>query len=409
MPVKILVMTSSYPTSEGTHEGGFIADLVRRLPERRILPFVLVPHFPGGVFKEQRDGIPIFCFPYFFPFRFERLAYGSGLVFNIRRDFFAFAGIIPFCKAEFLWTLALLYKEQVDLIHTHWLIPQGFTGAVVHWITGLPHVATVHGSDLALIRKSAILTRICSFIIRHSDAVTVNSSYTRQLLVSLVPGSEKKIQIIPMGVDPQKFIIEAGSCSVKKNATDRVILNVGRLIDWKGTQYLIDAMPEVLLHIPDARLIIIGTGPEEESLRQRARELQLDDHITFLGAVSNKILIEHYHCADVFILPSIQKSGNTEGLGVVLLEAMASGCPVIGSNVGGIPDIITDGENGFLVPERDSERLAEQIIRLLQDGDLRGMFRKNGYIKIHTSFSWDLISNQFASVYHQSLMDAGVK
>jgi glycosyltransferase involved in cell wall biosynthesis len=179
----------------------------------------------------------------------------------------------------------------VDLINSHWLIPQGFTGAVVQWITGIPHVTTVHGSDLALIRKSAILTRICSFIIRHSDVVTVNSSYNRQLLVSLVSGSEKKIQIIPMGVDQQKFIIEAGSSSVKKNASDQVILNVGRLIDWKGTQYLIDAMPEVICQIPTARLIIIGTGPEEESLRQKVRELKLEDRITFLGAVNNSSLI----------------------------------------------------------------------------------------------------------------------
>ena len=407
--MKILVLTSSYPSGKGTHEGGFIADLVRRLPERGVLPVMLAPHFPGGPFKEYQDGVLTLRFPYFFPFRFERLAYDAGLLFNIRRDFFAFAAVPPFCKAEFLWTIGILFRQRADIIHSHWLIPQGFIGALVHCFTGTPHVATVHGSDLALIGKSAVLTRICSFIIRHSDAVTVNSSYTRQLLVSHVPGSEKKIQIIPMGVDPQKFIIEAGSCTVKKNASDRVILNVGRLIDWKGTQYLINAMPEVLRHIPDARLIIIGTGPEEESLRQRVRELLLDDHITFLGAVSNHTLIHHYHCADVFVLPSIQKSGNTEGLGVVLLEAMASGCPVIGSNVGGIPDIITDGENGFLVPEQDSEQLAVQIIRLLQDGELREMFRKNGYTRIHTSFSWDLISDQFASVYHQVLKGAGVK
>jgi N-acetyl-alpha-D-glucosaminyl L-malate synthase BshA len=407
MPVKILILTSSYPIQEGTHEGGFVADLVTRLPKRGVLPVVLAPHFPGGLFKEFRDGITIFRFPYFFPFRFERLAYGSGLLFNIRRDFFAFAGIIPFCKAEFIWTRGILFREKADIIHTHWLIPQGFIGAVLNHIMGIPHVATVHGSDLALIKKSTVLTRICSFIIHHSDAITVNSSYTRQLLVSIVPVAEKKIQVIPMGVDPQKFVVEAGSRSVKKNASDRIILNVGRLIDWKGTHFLIEALPEVLRHVQNVRLIIIGTGPEEESLRQKVRELKLEDCIIFLGAVNNSTLIGYYHSADIFVLPSIQKSGNTEGLGVVLLEAMASGCPVIGTNVGGIPDIITNGENGFLVPERDSVQLAEKIIQLLSDAKLRETFRKNGYAKIDEPFSWDRISEKFASVYHQILMEHG--
>jgi glycosyltransferase involved in cell wall biosynthesis len=137
------------------------------------------------------------------------------------------------------------------------------------------------------------------------------------------------------------------------------------------------------------------------------RELKLEDCITFLGTVNNSTLIGYYHCADVFVLPSIQKLGNTEGLGVVLLEAMASGCPVIGTNVGGIPDIITDGDNGFLVPERDSAQLAEKIIRLLSDAKLRETFRKNGYARIDESFSWDRISDKFASVYQQILMEHG--
>ena len=405
MPVKILVLTSSYPMSEGTHEGGFIADLVRRFPERGVLPVVLAPHFPGGLFKEYRDGIKIFRFPYFFPFRFERFAYGAGLLFNIRRDFFAFAAIIPFCKAEFLWTLGILLRERGDIIHTHWLIPQGLIGALIHCITGIPHVATVHGSDLALIRKSTVLTRICSFIIRHSDTVTVNSSYTRQQLVSLLPVAEKKIQIIPMGVDPQFFHEHLPTNEKTQPQHDRIILNIGRLIELKGTRYLIEAMPAVIRAVPGTRLVIIGTGPEEERLALKVRDLSLDDHVQFLGTIRHDEITQFYQDADIFILPSITVSGTTEGLGVVLLEAMASGCPVIATNVGGIPDIIADGENGFLVPERNPDQLAERIVRLLLDTDLKEIFRKNGYAKIEKSFSWERIADQFDAVYHQVLTE----
>jgi glycosyltransferase involved in cell wall biosynthesis len=105
----------------------------------------------------------------------------------------------------------------------------------------------------------------------------------------------------------------------------------------------------------------------------------------------------------VFVLPSINCAGKTEGLGIVLLEAMASGCPVIGSNVGGIPDIITDGENGFLVPEQRPDIIAEKIIRILADTGLQEKFRRNGLIRVQELFSWEIISKKFSDVYEQVL------
>jgi L-malate glycosyltransferase len=399
--MKILVLSSSYPTGNSTHEGRFVADLLKQLPERGIFPVVLAPHFPGGLFKEFHDGTSIFRFPYFFPLRFERLAYGAGLSLNIRRDFFAFAGIIPFCIAESLWTFAILFRERVSIIHTHWLFPQGFLGALIHRFTGIPHVATVHGSDLAVLRKSTVLTKICSFIIRNSDAVTVNSRYTRQQLISFVPGSDSKIQIIPMGVDSKFFHEHLPITEMKKSRQEHIILSVGRLIELKGIRYLIEAMPVVIRADPDARLVIIGTGPEEERLVKRVRELFLDDHVQFLGNLPHNKLKPYYQDAVVFVLPSITINGTTEGLGVVLLEAMASGCPVIGSNTGGIPDIIDDGENGFLVPEQDPMALAERIVLVLSDAKLKAKFRENGFARIRKSFTWEKISNDFFNVYNQ--------
>ena len=399
--MKVLILTSSYPIREGTHEGGFVADLVRKLPERGIVPVVLAPHFPGGPFKEFQDGTAILRFPYFFPSRFERLAYGAGLLINIRRDLFAFAGIIPFCISEFFWTLALVYREKVDIIHTHWLIPQGFIGTLVHQINGIPFIATVHGTDLAVIIKSAVLTRICSFIIRNSDAVTVNSSYTRQQLLSIIPESEGKIHVIPMGVDLEAFSPNLPLPLKKSVPSGHGILNVGRLIALKGTQYLIKAMPHVIHKYPDAVLVIIGSGPQEDHLTRMVRELSLDEHVRFMGNIPHNELHPYYQAADVFVLPSILFNGTTEGLGVVLLEAMAAGCPVIGSNVGGIPDIIIDGETGFLVPEQRPDILAEKIVKIFSDTDIKEKFRRFGLMRVQEKFSWDVISEQFTSVYAQ--------
>jgi glycosyltransferase involved in cell wall biosynthesis len=162
-------------------------------------------------------------------------------------------------------------------------------------------------------------------------------------------------------------------------------------------------MPAVLERFPDTKLLIVGTGPEREALILDAQELGLRDRVELVGTVPTRDLPSYYLSADVFVLPSITLKGKTEGLGVVLLEAMASGCPVIGSNVGGIPDIITDGENGFLVPEQNPGAMADKIIQIFSDANLREKFRENAYERIGESFTWDKIGKCFSEVYSETL------
>jgi len=206
-----------------------------------------------------------------------------------------------------------------------------------------------------------------------------------------------------MGVDSSNLQFLMRDDVRKKYSEHRVILSVGRLINWKGTKYLVEAMPEILRSIPNAMLIIIGTGPESQSIEQRIGELGLQDNVILAGFVKSADLPSYYHAADVFVLPSLNIDGSTEGLGVVLLEAMAAGCPVIGSNVGGIPDIIVDGENGFLVPERDAPKLAGKIIEIVLKRSLADKFRCNGEITIKEKFSWNVIIRDFSSIYEEAI------
>jgi len=401
--LKILVFTSSFPRYAGSHEARWILELAQWLTSYSFTPLVLAPHFPGGKLRESWNQVQVYRFVYFFPLRFERLAYGPGLLFNVKKDLFAFIGLFPFVVSGFLSSFILLTSEPIKIIHTHWLIPQGFAGAVFHQIWNLPHVATVHGSDLNLITRHKILAPVGRFIIRNSDIITVNSTYMKRQLESFAPESSAKIRVIPMGIDPEKFKATEFIDIKKQFEAGHLVISVGRLIDWKGTIHLIDAMPAVIHQFPDTVLLIIGSGPEKETLVNRAHELGLENQIHFPGVVDNEDLPSYYHAADVFVLPSINKSGKTEALGVVLLEAMASGCPVIGSNVGGIPDIIIDGVNGFLVPEQRPDILAELIVQLFSDDELKEKFRKNGFTRIQQSFTWDHIANQFSMVYSQVL------
>ena len=400
--MKILTITSSFPNYEDSPEGGFIRDLVHKLSSRDIIPYVIAPHFPGGNYNECWGKVQIYRFRYFFPERFERLAYGSGFVYNIQKDYVAFAEIVPFCIAQFFTSLLIVRKLRIDLVHSHWLLPQGLVGAILHCICGIPHVATIHGSDLNLIKNNNLLKPVCRFIIRNSDAITVNSRFMKKQLMSVVPSYSSKTKIIPMGVDPARFEEPCFLDRKKEYLTNHLILCIGRLIDWKGMVFLIEAIPEILRHYPDTRLLIVGAGPEQENLLKKTADLNLENAVRFLRSVHNEDLTSFYHSADVFVLPSINKGGRTEGLGVVLLEAMAAGCPVIGSNVGGIPDIITDGENGFLVPEQRPDILAKKIVQLMSDETMSERFRENGYKRVHESFSWDKVCGQFLEVYSQA-------
>ena len=407
--MKVLVLTSSFPQHENSHEGIFILELVRKLHDQGFVPFVLAPHFNGGTMRDVFSGVQIFRFPYFYPYYFERLAYGSGIPFNLKRYPSVLLSIVPFLVSEFVGSLTIITKHKIQMIHTHWLVPQGLIGALFNFVFKIPHVATVHGSDISILQKNQLLIILCRFIVRNSDMITVNSTYMKTRLELIVPGCSAKIRVIPMGIDPEKF--KAPEFIGIKNTfqTGHIILSVGRLIDLKGTIHLIDAMPAVLRQFPDTVLLIIGAGPEKETLVNQTRKLGLDHRISFLGMKEIDEIPSYYHAADVFVLPSINISGRTEALGVVLLEAMASGCPVIGSNIGGIPDIIVDGETGFLVPEQRSDILAEKIILLLSDDHLRERFRQNGLVRVREKFSWGKISEEFGDVYFQVLKVTGNK
>jgi len=200
-----------------------------------------------------------------------------------------------------------------------------------------------------------------------------------------------------MGVDIERFW-NAQNDNYKQISGAPFVLYIGRLINLKGLNYLIEAFTIISRRVPGVQLIIGGEGPEEERLKQQVEHLGLSESVHFVGFIESQDLSRYYHEAAVFVLPSIQAEqaeGQTEGLGVVLLEAMACGTPVVGSNVGGIPDIIQDGWNGYLVQERSPAQLAERIVALLECQEVRKRFMKNGLQTVYERFSWNQISLKF--------------
>ena len=403
--MKVCMLTTSFPRFKGDSAGIFVYHLAAVLAQKGIEVNVIAPGDRGADYFEYWDNIHIYRFPYFLPRKYQQLGYRDGLLNNLRNSRWALAQTPSFILAEFLYLLYILKKKRIDLIHAHWSLPQGLLGIMAKYTLKVPCVTTLHGSDIFGLRRP-IFKSLNKLAIAHSDVCTANSRAS-VAMASKISGRENS-RLIPMGVNPIQFQKTAEVVDLRKKLqlTGEVILSVGRLIDLKGTDYLIKAVNGVLLEFPRAKAIIIGSGPRKNHLLKLTRDLQLENKIVFLDKVPHAELVKYYSLADVFVLPSIiNEFGETEGFGVVLLEAMACGLAVIGSNVGGIPDIIKDGETGLLVRPKDPQDLSNQITRLLSDANLREKLVLNAQRLITDKFSWESIADRFMKIYRDALRD----
>ncbi len=392
--MNILVTATTFPRWQHDAEPAFVYFLSRLLAKRGHTVINLVPHHPGAKLFEEKDGMKIYRFKYFFE-KQQRLCYDGGILANLKKSRFAKLQVPLLVAAEYLAIRKILKKEKIDIMHAHWIIPQGYLAALIKKKFGIPYIVTAHAGDVFPL-KSTLLKRFGRIALRNCDACTVNSLATKKAVEAVMPLD--RIHVIPMGVDLSAFSPSKKDASLRKQLgmPDQLILFVGRLAEKKGLTFLLDAMPTVLKKFPKAKLLIIGDGPLKSALEQQAQQLGIHKSVIFIGKMSNDELPRYYATADLFVGPSIvTASGDTEGLGVVFLEALASGTAVIGSNVGGIPDIIKDGITGLLVEQKNAKALAEKIIEMLRNLKLRQTLVKNGQKHIQRNYDWETIADEF--------------
>lgn len=362
---KLLMTASTFPRWEGDTEPRFVLDLAKAL-----LPYfdvtVLVPGAPGAAHTEELEGVHIIRYQYLPLKKAQTLCYPGAIVPRIREKRIRIVQV-PFLFIS-LWFSLLKNIRYYDVVQAHWLIPQGVVQSFFH----RPYLVTGHGGDVASMNKG-IVRKFKKRCLVRAQYITVVSEALKDILVHEYKISSDKIAVLPMGCNVKQF----GSCYRKENYFDqngkKVVLFVGRLAEKKGVTYLIDAMKRI-----DALLIIVGSGPLEDELRKQAEEQK--DRVRFLGAKSHDELKYIYASADVFAAPSIvAKDGDKEGLGLVILEAMASGLPVVASASGGIIDVIADGENGLLCREKDSGSIVVAVNRLLGDEKLYEKVKAGAY------------------------------
>lgn len=235
--------------------------------------------------------------------------------------------------------------------------------------------------------------------LRYADVVTAIAQYNANRIVTLQGIDARRIAIVPCALDPD-FCASNGAAPLPQDqrAGGRMLLTVARLVrsehrEHKGVDSVIAALPEVMKSVPDVRYVVIGDGDDRARLEQLARDAGVADRVTFTGVLGDADVRSFYQSCEVFVMPS-----RSEGFGIVFLEAMALGKPVIGGNHGGTPEIWEDGTAGFLVEYGDTAVVADRINRLLSDGALRARMGAAGRRIVASRFSFDHFRHNFAEL-----------
>ena len=278
--------------------------------------------------------------------------------------------------------LGFLIKNgyKFEIIHAQWTI-SSFAAMLYKPFFKGKVVTTVHGSDVFSIKTSSFLKKITKVTLLKSDRIICVSSALKSQLENWGIDSNK-ISVIPNGVDLDRF-------PLNKFDKEKIILFVGSLTKNKNVNVLIQSFAKIHLIYNDYKLIIIGDGDELSKLKDLAFSLKVENSIEFVGSLSPEDISKNMLIASIFVLPAIN-----EGFGVVLVEALAAGLPCIGSNSGGITDIITENV-GYLFTPNDFDQLTDILIHLIDDKDCYQLLSKNARLHVEENFQWKNIVKKF--------------
>jgi len=333
----------------------------------------------------------------------------------------------PLALSSTLVRLASLARRLgPDVIHANWVLPNGPPAVTVGRFLGIPVVTSLHGSGTFLAESSPAMAWAASYAFRGSAAVTACSGdlSRRAQQMGARPDS---LTVIPYGVDPRGF--RPLGPEARRALRNRLgipehgvlILAVGRLVEKKGFRYLLEAfarafpeppgagggVPEEGFRgdssaIPEAStslLWIAGYGDLHADLQETGQRLGLGSRFRLLGNADRESVRDLYQAADILAVPSVRDTaGNVDGLPNVLMEGLGSGLAVVASRLAGIPDVVVDGENGMLVPEKDVESLAASLRRLARDPDLRRTLGEGARSSVEERLNWEVISGRYLRV-----------
>jgi len=391
--MRILHVVTAFPRTPDDVIVPWLVELLRRLQAAGHEVEVFTSSYRGAP-DQVFAGIPVHRFRYF-PRRWENLTHEEAapdrmkrsLLYRLMPACFVLAGMVA------IWRLCR--RTRYDVIHVHWPLPLALFGWAAQRARPARLVTTFYGVELRWVKGALpFLKGFLAWAARRSDRVVAISNYTA--------GELRELADVPIEVIPYTTSLPAVAPVPVSAAQDGTgpVLFVGRLVERKGVAHLIEAIARLGPAEGAPRLEIVGEGPERPGLEALAQRLGVAHRVAFRGKIAADELQASYARAALCVLPSVLDArGDTEGLGVVLLEAMNHGTPVIASRVGGIPDIVEDGVSGLLVPPGDADALAAAIRRVLDDPALARGLGEAGRRRLREQFSWPAIVQRWLDIY----------
>jgi len=381
--MRVLTLSWEFPPQVIGGLGRHVYELSQRLKGHGVEPYILTPPVKNCPAYEELRGARVFRVG-------SSLTSGEDLkpwIFGFNRDLIREGIRLNYQTGGF------------DLIHAHdWLV--GYAGRSLSRVLDVPLVSTIHateyGRNLGLhnpMQKE--IHDIEHNLVLESERIVCCSRFMQREIESLFQIGPSRVAVIPNGISLNKPLETNGQAIEGIKEEDRVVFYVGRLVPEKGISTLIRAFVKVAAEIPQVKLVIGGKGVQGPMLRELADELGLNDRIIFTGYISDELRDSLYHRAEVAVFPSLY-----EPFGIVTLEAMAAGTPVVVSDVGGPAEIVVDGETGLKVPPSNEEELARALIRLLTDKRLANRLRLQALQVIKDKYNWDRITAMTSQLYH---------
>ncbi len=397
--MRIVHVATAWPRCSEDPITPWLVELVRRQTASGLNVGVLAPAYKGGPADEDH-GFPVHRFRYA-PTRIETLTHDETVPDRLRRSPIYGLLVPPYLVAGMAASTRMGLSDPPDIVHVHWPMPHALFGAAMRRASRgrTAMVCSYYSVELNWARnRLRVAEPLLRWTMKSADEVTAISTTTA---AAVQEHTSRPVAIIPYGAATP----DSGKPVERQALTGEgpvTVLFVGRLVERKGVEILIRAVADLGCRRP-VRLRIIGSGEWDPVIREAARATGTADVVSFGGQATASELIQEYEAADIFVLPAVRDSkGDTEGLGVVLLEAMRFERPVVASEIGGIPDIVTHERTGLLCTPGDSESLAAAIRRLVDNPEFARRLARQGRKEAAERFGWNRVLEGTATVYERA-------
>jgi glycosyltransferase involved in cell wall biosynthesis len=404
----VVMVTTSYPRYPGDSVGTFMEPIAQSVAARGHEVHVVAPWHPLITRPAEEHGVRFHFFRYAPISALNVFGYAAAMRADVSLRGAAYVAAPLALTAGWLTARRVARRVHATVMHGHWVVPGGLLALAA--AGGRPLVVSLHGSDVYVAETLAPARFAARRVFDRAGAITACSADLGQRAVKL-GADPAKVDIVPYGVDPRRFRPQPerrAALRAQLGVGERTLLAfaAGRLVRKKGFEHLIDAWANVQTD-PAAILAIAGDGDLREELRARALTKGVLERVRFLGNLPQDDVAAHMASADMVIVPSVRdESGNVDGLPNVVMEALATGAPVIATPAGGIGAVIKHEVTGLIVPERDPGALAAAVSRLAGDSSLRSHLGENARRLVDQRFGWAHAAGRFEAAYRRALANA---